>query len=52
MERWRGAVQVKDYAVVLWIHERDGVSYRLASGKVEIQHWEKLELDEVSLVLG
>jgi len=37
---------------VLWIEWREGVAYRLASGKVDAEEWEKLNLKSVSLILG
>ncbi|KAH6879461.1 heterokaryon incompatibility protein-domain-containing protein [Thelonectria olida] len=38
--------------VVLWIEWKSGVAFRLASGQVNAADWEKLDLEEVSLVLG
>ncbi|KAI9787265.1 MAG: hypothetical protein M1816_007679 [Peltula sp. TS41687] len=37
---------------VLWIEEKDGVAYRLASGSVEKDAWEELDLEDMSLILG
>ncbi|POR31388.1 Uncharacterized protein TPAR_08365 [Tolypocladium paradoxum] len=43
----------KDEAyAVLWIEWKDGVAYRLASGKVRAKEWEKLDLEKLSLILG
>lgn len=37
---------------VLWIEWEDGVAYRRASGEVNGEEWESLDLEPVSLVLG
>ncbi|KAK8232554.1 heterokaryon incompatibility protein-domain-containing protein [Phyllosticta capitalensis] len=37
---------------VLWIKWEDEVAYRLATGHVDKEAWENLELEEISLVLG
>lgn len=42
----------KEHYRVLWIEEKDGVAYRLASGSVEKDAWEKLDLEDTSLILG
>ncbi|KAI1771684.1 heterokaryon incompatibility protein-domain-containing protein [Hypoxylon cercidicola] len=38
--------------VVLWVEWVDGVAYRLASGEVEKEAWDKLALENISLILG
>lgn len=38
--------------VVLWVEWKDGVAHRSASGRVEAAAWDKLNLRDVSLVLG
>lgn len=37
---------------VLWVEWKDGVAYRRASGEVNGDEWESLDLEPVSLVLG
>lgn len=37
---------------VLWVEWKDGVAYRRASGEVNGDEWERLDLETVSLVLG
>ncbi|KAI1390059.1 heterokaryon incompatibility protein-domain-containing protein [Hypoxylon trugodes] len=37
---------------VLWLEWADGVAYRLASGQVDEEAWDKLSLEDVSLVIG
>ncbi|KAJ0334421.1 hypothetical protein COL5a_000478 [Colletotrichum fioriniae] len=37
---------------VLWVEWIDGVAYRLASGHVDKTAWERLPLEDVSLILG
>ncbi|RYC57698.1 hypothetical protein CHU98_g8516 [Xylaria longipes] len=45
-------VTTKNLYVVLWVEWVDDIAYRLASGTVEEKAWEKLNLENVSLVLG
>lgn len=37
---------------VLWVEWQDGVAYRRASGEVNGDEWERLDLEPISLVLG
>ncbi|KAK7937646.1 HET-domain-containing protein [Apiospora aurea] len=37
---------------VLWVEWKEGVAYRLASGYVRAESWDKLEHEQVSLVLN
>jgi hypothetical protein len=43
---------MEDGHVVLWVEWKDGVAYRLASGKVKTEEWEKLDTESVDLILG
>ena len=49
---WTLPMRVREVYVVLWVGEKDGVSYRLASGQVSKDDWEELDLENVSLILG
>ncbi|EYB33373.1 hypothetical protein FG05_10578 [Fusarium graminearum] len=42
----------EDLYSVLWIEWKDGIAYRLASGEVIAEEWEKLDLKKISLILG
>lgn len=42
----------KNWCTVLWIEWEDGVAYRLASGHVKAEDWEKLDTESVDIVLG
>ncbi|ROV90227.1 hypothetical protein VMCG_10248 [Cytospora schulzeri] len=42
----------EDWHTVLWIEWKDGVAYRLASGEVKTEEWEKLDTESFDLVLG
>ena len=42
----------KDTYLVLWVEWEDGIAYRVASGEVIAEEWEKLDLKTISLVLG
>ncbi|RGP58395.1 hypothetical protein FSPOR_11896 [Fusarium sporotrichioides] len=42
----------KESYAVLWVEWKDGIAYRVASGKVTAAEWEQLGLERVSLVLG
>jgi hypothetical protein len=42
----------EEWYTVLWIEWENGVAYRMASGEIERAEWEKMELEDVSLVLG
>lgn len=44
--------QTKDTYLVLWVEWKDGVAYRLASGQVEVEKWDELDLESIDLVLG
>jgi hypothetical protein len=47
-----GNSQTEDTYLVLWVEWEDGIAYRVASGEVIAEEWEKLDLKTVSLVLG
>ncbi|KAM0421400.1 hypothetical protein ACHAPT_010754 [Fusarium lateritium] len=42
----------RDAYAVLWVEWKDGVAYRLASGKVKVEEWDALEQERISLILG
>ncbi|KAJ4115403.1 hypothetical protein NW768_011255 [Fusarium equiseti] len=44
--------KAEDTYLVLWVEWEDGIAYRVASGEVKAEEWEKLDLKTVSLVLG
>ncbi|KAF7877091.1 uncharacterized protein EAF02_008311 [Botrytis sinoallii] len=44
--------QKKDKYKVLWVEWKDGIAYRLASGQVKAEEWEKLEPEKIELILG
>ncbi|KAI1087496.1 heterokaryon incompatibility protein-domain-containing protein [Rostrohypoxylon terebratum] len=46
------AVETSENMAVLWIEWVDGVAYRLASGHVELEVWNKMPLQSISLVMG
>jgi len=43
---------LKDRINVLWVKWEQGIAYRVASGYVCEEDWERLELEEIDLVLG
>lgn len=45
-------LQREEVYAVLWIEWKDGVAYRSASGQVEAAKWDKLNLQEMSLIFG
>jgi hypothetical protein len=49
----RGASVVrKEFVTVLWVEWEGVVALRRASGRIEREAWEALELEEIDLVLG
>ncbi|CEI67581.1 unnamed protein product [Fusarium venenatum] len=42
----------KDLYLVLWVEWKEGIAYRLSSGEVLAEEWEKLDLKKISFVLG
>jgi hypothetical protein len=42
----------KEYVTVLWVKWEGNVAYRQACGRIEREAWEKLDLEEIDLVLG
>ncbi|KAI0476930.1 heterokaryon incompatibility protein-domain-containing protein [Xylaria cf. heliscus] len=52
LERYDHPITAENLYVVLWVEWIDRVAYRLASGTVKEKAWEKLNLENVSLVLG
>ncbi|KAF4446651.1 hypothetical protein F53441_9692 [Fusarium austroafricanum] len=42
----------KDTYLVLWVEWEDGIAYRLACGQVEVEEWDRLNLETISLILG
>ncbi|RGP71648.1 heterokaryon incompatibility [Fusarium sporotrichioides] len=51
-EIYDNPVSRKDTYLVLWVEWEDGIAYRLASGKVEVEEWDKLDLETILLILG
>lgn len=45
-------LDMEDGYVVLWVEWTDGVAYRLASGAVKTEEWEKLDTESIDLILG
>ncbi|KAF4971126.1 hypothetical protein FSARC_1959 [Fusarium sarcochroum] len=41
-----------DSYLVLWVKWKDGIAYRLASGQVDAEEWEKLDQERISLIFG
>jgi len=52
LQRYDHPLKREEHYVVLWVEWLDGVAYRLACGQVDKDHWERLKLDDVDLVLG
>ncbi|CAG7559388.1 unnamed protein product [Fusarium equiseti] len=44
--------QTKDTYLVLWVEWKDGVATRLASGQVDVEKWDELDLESIDLILG
>ena len=42
----------QEYVTVLWVEWEGGVAYRQACGRIEREAWERLDLEEIDLVLG
>ena len=51
-KRYGHPIKIEEKYTILWVEEKDGVSYRLASGTVGREAWEELDLKDISLVLG
>lgn len=51
-QRWGHPLVSSDWYQVLWVEWKEGVAYRLASGEVKVEEWEKLDAKTVDLVLG
>lgn len=49
---WEQTVTKKDVYLVLWVEWKEGIAYRLASGQVQVEKWDELELETISLILG
>ncbi|RGP71732.1 heterokaryon incompatibility [Fusarium longipes] len=45
-------VSRKDTYLVLWVEWEDGIAYRLASGQVAVEEWDRLDLQTIDLILG
>ncbi|KAF5870962.1 putative heterokaryon incompatibility protein [Botrytis fragariae] len=45
-------LQRKDEYKVLWVEWKDGIAYRLASGQVKAEEWERLVPEIIDLILG
>ncbi|WXC58100.1 hypothetical protein SNK03_003999 [Fusarium graminearum] len=41
-----------NWYLVLWVQWIEGIAYRVASGQVMAEEWEKLDLKKISLILG
>ncbi|KAJ3579494.1 hypothetical protein NPX13_g1071 [Xylaria arbuscula] len=52
LKRYDHPITTENLYVVLWVEWVDNVAYRLASGTVEEQAWDKLNAENVSLILG
>ncbi|KAI0859875.1 heterokaryon incompatibility protein-domain-containing protein [Xylaria cubensis] len=52
LKRYDHPITTENLYVVLWVEWVNDVAYRLASGTVEEKAWEKLNLENVSLILG
>ncbi|KAI0536637.1 heterokaryon incompatibility protein-domain-containing protein [Xylaria digitata] len=52
LQRYDHPITIENLYVVLWVEWVDNIAYRLASGTVKEKAWEKLNLENVSLVLG
>ncbi|KAF5232574.1 hypothetical protein FAUST_8606 [Fusarium austroamericanum] len=42
----------KDTYLVLWVEWKAGIAYRLGSGQVQVDKWDELDLEDISLILG
>ncbi|XDG04010.1 hypothetical protein ABKA04_003625 [Annulohypoxylon sp. FPYF3050] len=51
-DRRQVTVETSENMAVLWVEWVDGLAYRLASGYVELEVWNKLPLQLISLVMG
>ncbi|KAL3589558.1 hypothetical protein FPOAC2_11727 [Fusarium poae] len=51
-EIWDKALTIKDTYLVLWVEWINGIAYRLASGNVQVDKWDELDLESISLILG
>ncbi|UZP45007.1 hypothetical protein NXS19_012819 [Fusarium pseudograminearum] len=51
-EIWDKILTTKDTYLVLWVEWKDGIAYRLASGQVQVDKWDELDLEDISLILG
>ncbi|KPA36155.1 heterokaryon incompatibility protein [Fusarium langsethiae] len=49
---WDKTLTTKDTYLVLWVEWKDGIAYRLASGHVQVNRWDELDLESISLILG
>lgn len=52
LRRYDNKITIQNCYIVLWVEWVDGIAYRLASGSVREESWEKLHVEDVSLVLG
>ncbi|KAL6924154.1 hypothetical protein FSST1_001428 [Fusarium sambucinum] len=51
-EIWDKTLTTKEMYLVLWVEWVDGIAYRLASGHVQVDKWDELDLEPISLILG
>lgn len=51
-QKYDHPLQKEDLYIVLWVEWKDNVAYRLASGQVEADAWEKLSPQTIDLILG
>lgn len=51
-QKYTGPCDTSEVFDVLWVEWENDVAYRLASGTVDKECWEGLELEDISLVLG
>ncbi|TGO43108.1 hypothetical protein BHYA_0003g00620 [Botrytis hyacinthi] len=51
-ERCDHPLRSEDEYKVLWVEWKDGIAYRLASGQVKAEEWEKFDPEKIDLILG
>lgn len=52
LQQYDNNITIQNCYIVLWVEWVDGIAYRLASGSVREEIWEKLYVEDVSLILG
>ncbi|KAL6705473.1 hypothetical protein ACN47E_006738 [Coniothyrium glycines] len=51
-QRFDEPLCVRESYNVLWIEWTDGIAYRRAAGSVDQEYWERLEREDIDLILG